>query len=228
MTGRTALAIVVPTLDAATALPASLAALHEAHAAFATDVVVVDGGSGDGTPAVARELGARVVRAPRGRGTQLAAGAVEARGEWLLFLHADTVLAAGWSAAARAFIAGGAHRAGWFHFRLDDAATAARRLEALVAWRCRVLALPYGDQGLLLPRSLYDAVGGYRPLPLMEDVDLIRRLGRRRLAAIGASAVTSAARYRRDGYIRRTTRNLACLALWRLGLPPRAIARLYG
>ena len=75
-------------------------------------------------------------------------------------------------------------RAGYFAFALDDAAPQARRLERLVAWRCRVLALPYGDQGLLISRALYDAVGGFRPLPLMEDVDLVRRLGRRRLAAL--------------------------------------------
>jgi hypothetical protein len=90
-----------------------------------------------------------------------------------------------------------------------------------------VLALPYGDQGLLLPRALYDAVGGYRPLPLMEDVDLVRRLGRRRLAALPIQALTSAERWRRDGWRRRSARNLACLSLWFLGVPPRVIARLY-
>ena len=84
----------------------------------------------------------------------------------------------------RAFLAApeAESRAGYFDFALDDPTPAARRLERIVAWRCRVLALPYGDQGLLIARSLYDAVGGFAPLPLMEDVDLVRRLGRRRLA----------------------------------------------
>jgi hypothetical protein len=87
--------------------------------------------------------------------------------------------------------------------------------------------LPYGDQGLLIHRDLLASVGGLRPLPLMEDVDLVRRLGRHRLEALPVAAVTSAARWRRDGYLRRSARNLACLALWFAGVPPRIIARIY-
>ena len=118
-------------------------------------------------------------------------------------------------------------RTAHFAFALDDASPEARRLERLVAWRCRALALPYGDQGLLLSRALYEAVGGFRPLPLMEDVDLVRRLGRRRLVALPVPAVTSAGRWRREGWRRRSARNLACLSLWFMGVPPRLIARLY-
>jgi hypothetical protein len=92
----------------------------------------------------------------------------------------------------------------------------------------KLLALPYGDQGLLISRALYDAVGGYRPLPLMEDVDLVRRLGRRRLAVLPATATTSAERWRRDGWARRSARNLACLALHRMGMSEERVARIYG
>ncbi len=91
-----------------------------------------------------------------------------------------------------------------------------------------MLGLPYGDQGLLLPRALLQQVGGMRALPLMEDVDLVRRLGRARLVPLGADAVTSAARWERDGWYRRSARNLCCLALYRAGVPPRMIRRLYG
>lgn len=221
------LSIIIPALNAAPTLAATLAACAEAEGA---ELVVADGGSEDGTPALARAAGARVVEAPRGRGVQLAAGAAAAGGDWLLFLHADTRPAPGWTAATRAFIADPANgdRAAFFAFALDDPAPEARRLERLVAWRCRALALPYGDQGLLLSRALYDSVGGFRPLPLMEDVDLVRRLGRRRLVALPVPAVTSAARWRREGWRRRSARNLVCLSLWLLGVPPRAIARLYG
>ena len=118
-------------------------------------------------------------------------------------------------------------RAGYFDLALDDPAPVARRLERIVAWRCRVLALPYGDQGLLIARSLYETVGGFAPLPLMEDVDFVRRLGRRRLAGIGARCIASARRYRHEGYFRRPLRNLACLSLYFAGVPPARIVRLY-
>lgn len=194
------------------------------------EIVVADGGSRDDTVAIARAAGAAVIMAERGRGSQLAAGAAAALGEWLLFLHADCRLSPGWEKVVEAFLAtpDAASRAGYFAFALDDQSPAARRLERIVGWRCRVLGLPYGDQGLLIARSLYNAVGGFAALPLMEDVDLARRLGRHRLTLLDAAAVSSARRYRNGGYIRRPLRNLFCLSLYFAGVPPRRIARLYG
>ena len=229
---RSALTIVIPTLDAAGNLCATLAALREGLAGIldVQEILVVDGGSRDATVELARESGARAIAAPRGRGLQLAAGAAAARGDWLLFLHADTRLDPGWQHAVAAFIAAPANRAraAAFAFALDDPAPQARRLERLVAWRCRVLGLPYGDQGLLIARALYDRLGGYRAVPIMEDVDLVRRIGQRNIAILPVRAVTSAERWRRNGWLRRSARNLACLSLHFLGVPPRLIARLYG
>jgi rSAM/selenodomain-associated transferase 2 len=216
------LSVVIPALNAAAGLPGTLAALGAAPA----EIVLVDGGSTDATAAIATEQGARVVPAPRGRGVQLAAGVAAAQGPWLLLLHADTRLDPGWPEAVRRAMREPG-RAWHFRFALDDAGPAARRLERAVAWRCRRLALPYGDQGLLLHRDLLAAIGGIRPLPLMEDVDLVRRLGRQRLGALDVAAVTSAERWRRDGYKRRSARNLLCLGLWFAGVPPRIIARVY-
>jgi len=218
------LSVVIPTLNAAHSLPACIAAL----ARLPSEVVVADGGSTDGTAALAARLGALVVQAPRGRGRQLAAGIAAARGNWLLLLHADTRLEAGWAVAAWRFMAAHPDSAGYFRFALDAAEPQARRLERMVAWRCRRLGLPYGDQGLLLPRTLLDAVGGMRDLPLMEDVDLVRRIGRRRLVGLEVAALTSAARWRRDGWHARSLRNLACLGMYFLGVPLRVIARVYG
>jgi rSAM/selenodomain-associated transferase 2 len=221
------ISVIIPALDAAETLPQTFAALRGAP--VVDEILVVDGGSSDQTVAVAQAAGARVITATRGRGSQLAAGAAASSGQWLLFLHADCRLEAGWEARVRAFLAlpEAAERAGYFDFALDDDAWAARRLERIVAWRCRRLALPYGDQGLLIARSLYDRVGGFAPVPLMEDVDLVRRLGSARLARIGARCTASARRYRQDGYWRRSARNLCCLALYLSGLKPDRIVRLY-
>ena len=121
-----------------------------------------------------------------------------------------------------------APKAGYFRLRLASADPRARRLERLVAWRCRTFGLPYGDQGLLIERDFYRRTGGFRALPLMEDVDFARRIGRRNLSALDAEAVTSAERYERDGWLLRPMRNLGCLALYFAGLSPTVIRRLYG
>lgn len=219
---------VIPALDAAAELPVMLAALKAS--ALIGEIVVVDGGSLDESMAIAREAEAKVIEATRGRGSQLAAGGAAASGPWLLFLHVDCRPLPGWEDAVRDFIAtpGAERQAGYFALALDDSAPAARRLERLVAWRCRMLALPYGDQGLLIHRDLYDAVGRYAAIPLMEDVDIVRRLGRARLRPIGATMLASARRYRRDGYWRRPLRNFCCLSLYFAGVSPARIARIYG
>ena len=223
------LSVVIPTLNAGEGLARSLDSLAGAGD-LVGQVIVADGGSADGTPALAEERGAAVVTTAAGRGAQLAAGANAATGSWLLFLHADTRLGAGWADAARRFMAetGEARRAAVFRYALDDAAPAARCLEAVVRWRCRLLGLPYGDQGLLIGCDFYHALGGFHGMPLMEDVEFARRIGRHRLATLDAVALTSAARYRRGGYLRRPARNALCLGLYFLGLPPRILLRLYG
>ena len=221
-TGNLDIAVVIPTLNAAATLPHTLRAI-----AGVADIVVVDGNSQDATARIASAAGARVLTAARGRGGQIAAGIAATQHAWLLILHADTILSPEWREAARLHMAAGKIRAGYFRFTLDSPNRRARRLERAVAWRCRWLVLPYGDQGLLIHRDLLNAVGGMHPLPLMEDVDLIRRLGRTRLALLDAAATTSAAKWERDGWTRRSARNLVCLSLWFAGVPPQIIARLY-
>ncbi|MGF1454323.1 MAG: TIGR04283 family arsenosugar biosynthesis glycosyltransferase [Alphaproteobacteria bacterium] len=227
------LSIVIPTLNAADTLPVALEALVPGVVAgLVRDVVVADGGSSDGTLAIADHMGARIIKTTRGGGHLLREGAAAAQGDWLLFLHADTILEAGWARMVRDFMERAARakalQAAAFTFALDDFSPSARRLERMVAWRCRILALPYGDQGLLISRAFYDGLGGFQDMPLMEDVDIVRRIGRRRLSVLPVRAVTSADRFRSDGYVLRSARNLSILGLYFLRVPPRLLARLYG
>lgn len=224
------LTVVIPTYNSESELPALLSLfVPAAVSGLVRQVVVTDGGSIDRTSEIAEAAGADLVAGEKGRGPQLRRGAEAATSPWLLFLHADTLPAAGWEAEVGAYIDGGNEgSAAAFRFGLDDRRLAARGLELAVALRSRLLALPYGDQGLLISRRLYDEVGGFRPIPIMEDVDMVRRIGRTRLALLRHEAVTSAARYRRDGYLRRALRNASCLGLWLANVPPDRIARLYG
>ena len=222
------LSIVIPTLQAATSLAAVLTCVNESD--FASEIIVSDGGSSDDTRDIALSSGAHFIESSKGRGRQLADGAENCGGDWLLFLHADAMPGGGWADAVRDFMAaqGNGERAAAFRFALDDPSTAAGRVERMVAWRCRVLALPYGDQGLLLSRDFYRRLGGYRRIPMMEDVDMVRRIGRRRLAILDVPVVSSAVRFRQGGWVARPARNILCLALFLLGLPPRLIRRIYG
>ena len=220
--------VVIPVLGCPAVLGETLAALGEARAAgLLGEVRLV---SGDGDAGLAARFGgeARILTAAPGRGQQLAAGAAASEAPWLLFLHADTRLESGWAAEAADFIAdpGNAERAAAFRLAFDATHLAARIVAAVANWRSR--RLPYGDQGLLISRAFYERLGGFRPLVIMEDVELMRRIGRRRLRLLETPAVTSAARYRRDGWWLRPLRNLSVLALYFLGVPPKTLRRLYG
>lgn len=222
------LTVVIPTLNAAAGLKALLPQLSSDR--LDLDLVIADGGSTDATPDLASRHQARLTAAEGGRGPQIRAGVDAALAEWLMILHADSRLPEDWDRRVAAFMAdpGSEALAGYFAFALDDGSASARRLERLVAWRCRVLGLPYGDQGLLVSRGFLESLGGYPDLPLMEDVALVRRIGKKRLACLDARLITSSEKFRRDGYLRRSARNLLCLALYFLGVPPWAIRRIYG
>lgn len=166
---------------------------------------------------------------PLGRGAQMNAGARRAAGAWLLFLHADSRLPVGWLDAFAAATGDSRVCGGWFRFAIDADAWQARVIERLVQARVRLFQLPYGDQGIFVRRDLFVSLGGYREWPLMEDVDFVRRLARAgRVVELPAALATSPRRWQRDGWFRRSTRNLAILSLYFLGVSPTRLARLYG
>lgn len=214
--------IVIPTLNAARSLPGCAAALMEGvREGVIRELIVSDGGSTDDTSEIAREVGARVVTGAPSRGGQLQRGCAAAQGSWLLILHADTQLAPGWTVAARTHMETG--HAGWGSLQFDRGG----HLFALGAnLRSRLFGLPYGDQGLLLPRALYDQVGGYKDQPLMEDVALARAL-KGHLSSAGFVAVTSAEKYRTQGWLRRSVFNLSILARYYLGTDLQKLAKAY-
>ena len=220
------LSIVIPTLDEAAAIEATLAALAPARARGA-EVVVSDGGSRDATRSLAAPLADRVVEAPRGRAVQMNAGARAASGEALLFVHADTLLPPHADEAVARALAGGSQ---WGRF--DVAIAGADPLLAVVALlmnaRSRWTGVATGDQAIFATRAAFEAAGGFPDIPLMEDVALCKALRRRsRPACLAERVVTSGRRWERRGTLR------TILLMWRLrlayalGADPRGLARRY-
>jgi glycosyltransferase involved in cell wall biosynthesis len=225
--------VIVPTLNSENGLAACLTALVAPTVeGIVREVIVVDSGSSDRTGDIINQAGATLVRSAPGRGRQLAAGADNARMPWMLFLHPNTILESGWEREATTFmerVDSGARpaAAAAFRFSIDEPGFVSRLAEIGVAVRCTLLRMPYGNQGLLIPRRLYRQLGGYKPLSLMEDVDFMRRIGRRRTVILRARAISNAERVRSSSDLRNGLRNLSCLALHHLRVPTGMIARLY-
>lgn len=219
------LGVVIPTLNEAGTVPGVLSDLAQLRQP--TAVVVADGGSTDGTAAVAMRHGALVVSAQGGRGPQLNAGAAVLDTEWLLFLHADVRLPEDARLALERAVAE-TQDAAVFALAIDARGVWPRLMELGARLRDRLGGLPYGDQGLLVRRRQFDRVGGYPDVPIMEDVEIVRAL--RRLGPIRrlpAALHVSPRRWLREGPFRAWARNVALLVAWMAGVSPHRLARWY-
>ena len=224
--------IIIPTLNAEARLAACLAALVGPTVdGLVKEVIIVDGGSSDETLTIADGFGAKIISAPPGRGGQLAAGANAARGDWLLFLHADTVLEDGWADEAAELIGNDFYAAGIFTLAFDAVGIAPKLVAFGAMVRARWARMPYGDQGLLISKKTYDEIGGYADMPLFEDVELVSRLfkakGQQAMHIFASKAMTSAVRYERDGYARRVFKNFVLLMRYQFGASPEKLSQEY-
>lgn len=224
-TGRPSISVVIPALNEAATIGRTL---ERAGNADGAEIVVVDGGSRDATREIAARAGAKVQVAAGGRAAQQNDGAALARGRYLLFLHADTLLPDGYAELIRRALDPPATVAGAFRFRTDGVGAALRLVEWGANLRSTVFRWPYGDQGLFLEKRVFDEIGGFSPLPIMEDYELVSRLRRRgTVVTLDEAAITSARRWHRLGALRTTARNLAMVAGFRAGVPPERLARFY-
>ena len=222
-----ALSIVVPVLNEAAGVSAALQALAP-FKARGVQVIVVDGGSSDGTVSLAKAAGATVILSPPGRALQMNAGATYASAGILLFLHADTVLAVRADQLIAAALASGQTVWGRFDVRIAGQSPMLRVVSGLMNLRSRLSGIATGDQAMFMTRAAFDAVGGFAPQPLMEDIEMSKRLRQlSRPACLRAKATTSGRRWDTHGVWR------TVLLMWRLrfaywrGAAPDQLAKLY-
>ena len=224
-----ALSVMIPCLNESARLPLLLADLRRSE--LSLEILLADGGSSDATAQIAGLVGAHLIGVhPAGRGRQLRAAAAQARGDWLLFLHGDSRLSQQWSAWLNTLLQRSSTEASawYFDLRISPSTPARQLLERAVGLRSRWLQRPYGDQGLLLHRDLYERCGGFAELPLMEDLELVQRLSRiADLRRIGLPLTTDGRRWQQDGVLRRSWRNARLRRRWRRGESAEQLAKAY-
>ncbi len=224
-TGNDGISVVIPTLNEERYLNETLERVTNEPG---IEVIVVDGGSVDETPVIAENWGARVIHSAPGRARQMNNGASEAKGAIVLFLHADTFLPKDWPTSVREVVSRSNTSLGSFLHTFDDASLWHRFISLTVNLRSWIFRLPYGDQALFLPRKTWDQLKGYQELPILEELDLIRRakkLGRIRFSS--KKVTTSARRGRRQGELRTTIANDILLIGFALHIHPRRLLPVY-
>jgi rSAM/selenodomain-associated transferase 2 len=217
--------VVIPTLNEEGVLAATL---ERARQPGVQEIIVVDGGSTDTTVATAARRADLVLAAPRGRAAQMNAGAARACGEILLFLHADTLVPEGFARAARAACQDPTVIGGRFDVDLEPSSPLIRLTGELMNRRSRLTRISTGDQAIFVRRDVFERLGGYADIPLMEDVDLSRRIKRAgRIACLPQRVTTSARRWQKNGVVRTILLMWSLRALYFCGVSPARLQRLY-
>lgn len=218
------ISVIIPTLNEAEGIGASLDSIIKQQGEF--EIIVVDGGSVDGTPDVCRSH-ARVISGERGRAVQMNTGARSACGEVLLFLHADSLLSGNALAKLRSVLVDPRIIGGTFTLRFDSQQFLLRLIAFFTRFRFRFFH--YGDQGIFVRRTIFEEVGGFREIPIMEDIDFLQRLRRvGRMTLIKQPVTTSARRFLHTGIIRQQILNIVLVILYFLGVNPEGLSKCYG
>jgi rSAM/selenodomain-associated transferase 2 len=226
---RNHLSVIIPVLNEAYTINNTLMHLQNMEGGFRVEIIIVDGDPEGSTIAAVTSAAARKIKAPRGRGCQMHQGARLATGDILLFLHADVVLERNAllqivNVCRRNDIAGGA-----FSLRIDSGKRVFRLIEKAVSIRSRLTKIPYGDQAIFINKTIYDRIGGFSDIPLMEDVDLMRRLKRTggRISILPDRALTSPRRWEKEGVLYCTLRNWLLITLYYSGVAPKRLLKFY-
>ena len=218
--------MIIPTLNEESNLANTLATVTGLDN---VETIVVDGGSTDRTVDIARGHDVSVLSGPQGKAVQMNLGAMVAGGEFIVFLHADTVMPQGWIDHVRREMQQPGVVAGAFELRVDSDRPGLRVIEALANFRSRRFGMPYGDQAIFTKTDIFKALGGFPDQPIMEDFELVRRLNKRGKVSIApAAVVTSARRWNERGIWATTAINQVLIVAYSLGISPKLLVRLYG
>ncbi len=226
---KTSFSIIIPVLNEEHAINDVIERVRSLDGVFAAEIIVVDGGDNYRTAGAILSDDVIKVLSPRGRGRQMNEGAKHATGDILLFLHADTELPLNALTLIEKVMQDEKYQAGAFDLVIKSRRAVFRMIELSASLRSRMTRIPFGDQAIFIRRDYFETIGGYQDIPIMEDVEIMKRIRKRgdRIVILCEKAITSSRRWDKEGTVRCTLRNWLLQALYSLGVPARALARLY-
>ena len=219
------ISVIIPTLNEELCIEDTI---HPARDGGDVEIIIADGGSNDSTLSVVQHFADKIISSPRGRASQMNTGARASTGDILLFLHADTILPVGWVSMIEKILENKKVAGGAFSFSTSGHSKGLKLVTFIVNLRSRFLSLPYGDQAIFIRREHFEAMGGFKEIPIMEDVDLISKMKKfGKLVILKEPVITSSRRWEKEGWIKTTLRNQLLLFLFFLGIPPEKLHRFY-